>query len=735
MKKARLTFWLILIILPFSNTTFSSQYREDLSFLNKIIQEGDQNQKLSAISNLRYTKDPKAIPLLTELLKSDDEQIRAESARGLGFFKSDQSADALEKALNDSSSLVRLYAAESLTQIGTEKNTPKLVSFFIKELSKPNQDQIKNLYIYQTILEAVAKTSKKAPPEIINILEAIQNQTNTDPSWQSLYISIIICFGQIGDKQVFPYLERTDKILNENHQSYSTWYAVRKALFKIEPEKYKFDRPAADILNSVGDIKISDEDKIKEWIIPISKIGDDAIEDLQWALNFNQNFNQNFNDLERTKIAIRSLGYIGGQKTTDVLSQYIENITLQNNERRIIQYEYIMREAYVSLIKISSPDNVMNIILKSEKFSKKFPSENPVTIAINQLAEKGGQNSGDLICKILLESNIEKYKVSALKGLGKIKDYDPLSTLAKAAEDPNTSLSDIAQCLGTINSEKTLPILDKMSKRNDLLTINKLWIAAAKARLGSDYEQNAAFIREYLPSSLEQAKWLNDKETVKIVENLVINENNFLAFDTLKEIGTKDAFDAFIKAIPIYETKIESYKLAELFKSASQMAKKLNLDYEEKENAEKAITVEYVRRCFEISQQVSPPIFRDPNNRKIVSRYPQLAIRVWITEYSRRLELSQDTRRVSYENNIPGSAVRVTELFSSNELISCLEQIVKDNKSSVSFHTKDLKVVPHYDVRSLAAKILTEKTGEKHTFIDADGKERQGGWHPGMEEK
>lgn len=421
---------------------------------------------------------------------------------------------------------------------------------------------------------------------------------------------------------------------------------------------------------------------------------------------------------------------IGGQKASEVLLEYIENTTAQN-KRKIPQDKYLVRQAYISLIIISSPDKVMNLISQVDELSINS-AINTVIEAINQLTEKGGQNSGDVLSKILLESTNQNYKMFAARGLGRIKDYNSLPPLAKAAESQNAPLGDIAQGLGMLNSEKTIPILENMSKRSNLSTEDRLWIAAAMARLGKDYEKNAEFIRSNLPKSLEQAKWLNDSKTIEALENLIVKEKNYYAFETLGAIETKEAYGVFMKLLSICDPENEDMELAELYSVASRMAGKLNFISDEKENSEKAITVNYVQRSFELSQ-MPQPIFMDPNNRKIVSSYPQFARMVWIKRAERKLDLA--SKGNSESDQIPDSAVNIIELFFDKELIPSLERIVKESKFMGSFQTKDFKFITSYYVRSLAAKILTEKTGKKYTFIDADGKEHAGGWYPGMEEK
>ena len=42
-------------------------------------------------------------------------------------------------------------------------------------------------------------------------------------------------------------------------------------------------------------------------------------------------------------------------------------------------------------------------------------------------------------------------------------------------------------------------------------------------------------------------------------------------------------------------------------------------------------------------------------------------------------------------------------------------------------------MVEFYNVRSMAAKILTQKTRKQYTFVDVDGRTHAGGWDPSQE--
>ena len=51
----------------------------------------------------------------------------------------------------------------------------------------------------------------------------------------------------------------------------------------------------------------------------------------------------------------------------------------------------------------------------------------------------------------------------------------------------------------------------------------------------------------------------------------------------------------------------------------------------------------------------------------------------------------------------------------------------------MDFHGKR-SIVRHYHVRSQAARILTEKTGQPYTFVDVDGRTHPGGWNPSQDD-
>jgi hypothetical protein len=261
--------------------------------------------------------------------------------------------------------------------------------------------------------------------------------------------------------------------------------------------------------------------------------------------------------------------------------------------------------------------------------------------------------------------------------------------------------------------------------------MDRLWIAAALARLGKDYERNAAVVRKALPASLEQAEWLHDTETIRAVAAFVEDEayTGERAISTLEAVGTEEAFEALTGHIDVNEI-ITPRRLQEHCAAAARMAEKLG---NESENyyAEIATVSQAVPGWFEIHQLERPrPEARD--SYETVKRHMALARRLWIAEATQRLDLAAKENRLQAQSSISGGAVRAVSGIFGPELAPSLKRIAGESRDKVSFHGK-YRMVDFYIVRSLAAKILTERTGQKHTFIDADGRTHPGGWDPSQE--
>jgi hypothetical protein len=261
-----------------------------------------------------------------------------------------------------------------------------------------------------------------------------------------------------------------------------------------------------------------------------------------------------------------------------------------------------------------------------------------------------------------------------------------------------------------------------------------LWIAAALARLDVDYPDNAEIVRKALPGSLEQAKWLHDEETVNAVAAFIKDGGNTAesTIRTLEIIGTKNAFEALTTQINT-ETITDIRHLQMLCAAASRMASKLNLDSAQY-YAGITTVINRVYDGFEVGQQQAvtfPPATSD--NYSIIKRNAPLARKLWIAEATRRLDLAAKDKKEDYQSNIPEEALFVVEDIFGPELVPILQRITAESRSKVDFHGKYM-MVSFYNVRSGAAKILTEKTGEPHTFIDVDGRIHPGGWNPSLEE-
>ncbi len=195
-------------------------------------------------------------------------------------------------------------------------------------------------------------------------------------------------------------------------------------------------------------------------------------------------------------------------------------------------------------------------------------------------------------------------------------------------------------------------------------------------------------------------------------------------------ICAEEAFEALRSYIDTKEL-VEPRQLQQLSAAAARMAGKLGID-SQYYYADIAEVSKAVPGWFEIHQRARP----QPEVRasyEMVKRHAALARKLWIMEAARRLDLAAKQQdRENWKFNIPEQAIRAVEEIFAPELVPVLERIARESRDKVSFHGK-YKMVEFYNVRSLAAKILTEKTGQVHTFLDADGRSHLGGWNPSQE--
>jgi hypothetical protein len=119
-------------------------------------------------------------------------------------------------------------------------------------------------------------------------------------------------------------------------------------------------------------------------------------------------------------------------------------------------------------------------------------------------------------------------------------------------------------------------------------------------------------------------------------------------------------------------------------------------------------------------------------NYNSVKQYPELTRKLWIAEATSRLDLATKPDAEEWRFVIDNRALRGIEEIFTAELVPVFERIAEENRLNVGFHGK-YRLVDFYIVRSMAAKILTEKTGTSYSFIDVDGRRHPGGWDPSQE--
>lgn len=744
-------------------TTAQSRFDE----LIHLIRTGNGYQRAQAVRSLGRVDDQRVVPALMDLLRDNDEKVRTYAAQQLDRLADKRSTKALADALNDPNSNVRKFAAQGLAKIGGEQHVPALVASVINHLPDPNtSDRV--FWYSASALDAIGKLTSKVPLQLVELVGKISDKkTIKDEDWWRLLEEVARCLNRIGDKAAYKELQRAKKSLEKDYQDYKTWYAVCKALAALNPQKMAFDKPAADILDSVRSAKITREGIQQKWVQPLVKLGDQAVEDLDWVLRF-----ESERDQGRKMVAIDALGEIGGQKAAQVLRRYIPHVSdsYKRGGKARHQAGHALRNALLALFKADpnkeTTEEIIALSLTLDSFRQgylmhdvssvapqKIPAEIKVlfyekvllaleqtksfgqyapSVAVRLLGQIGGPQAGAVLSKALLESGNARIAPAAAKALGSIKGYDAVPILIKASGMPNTPVGAIAEAMGRINDSRVLPALEDMQNREGLRQTDGLWIAAALARFGKDYDRNAAMVREALPASFEHAKWLHDTETIKATAAFVESKEQYdreRAISTLEAIGSKEAFDALRAHIDSQQI-VEPRLLQPLSAAAARMAEKLGHD-SNNYYAEIAAVSKAVRGWFEIYQiqQFQP---EERSSYKLVKRLPALARKCWMAEATHRLDLAAKQSEEKWKFDIPEQAVRVIGGIFAPELAPVLERIVRESRNKVNFHGK-YKMVDFYNIRSIAAKILTEKTGKQYTFIDADGRTHPGGWNPSQE--
>lgn len=87
-----------------------------------------KNHRAAVVTSLRKTGDPKAVPVICQLLQSDSsETVRCGAAFSLGDFNDQAALPALRAALDDESEKVRLWAIRSLGQLRDRDSVERLI--------------------------------------------------------------------------------------------------------------------------------------------------------------------------------------------------------------------------------------------------------------------------------------------------------------------------------------------------------------------------------------------------------------------------------------------------------------------------------------------------------------------------------------------------------------------------------------------------------------------------------
>ncbi|MEN6337273.1 MAG: HEAT repeat domain-containing protein [Phycisphaerales bacterium] len=768
--------------------------------LIETLHTGNAYQRAQAISPLSRIDDPRTAPELAGLLKDSDVTVRLSTAKTLAQMADKRTADAMAEALNDQVGEVRQYAGEGLAKVGEAKHVPALVASVLSHLPDPTNVVGERSWYSAPALEAIAKLSSKAPPEFLKLMRdipAAKNVTNGD--WWETRENVARCLGQIGDKAAVEPLQEVRRSLETSYQDYRTWHAIRKALATLDPQTMPFDKPAAEILRQI------------QWgkggfngVESLVELGDPAMGDMAWILRF-----ESPQDRERVADTLRALGRIGGEKAASVLRDYIARLagSEPRNSRsspsrpsgldaQIMQrQESLCRALAALLVAMPNEATAHEVLLTAHRLSDSTQGSLVQTISgtsggpayrdaaavfyeqtllgsadagpLSQEAAKhaagcvgqvGGQRAGEVLSKVLLESTQVDVAASACRALWAVKDYDATPCLIEASRLENTPKDAIAYGMGCLRDERTIPALLDMRNRTDLSRKDRLWTAAALARMGTDYENSARLIREALPDSLDQATWLRDKETLAAIAKLIHPDDSqagdrrgvtpreqrtsiglsypFLrnrAISVLTTIGTNDALDALGATVDL-ETIEDAQHLRQVSDAAAHLARKLGHPSLEHWTRVSAVTHAVTGLFGIVLSQASlpPPGWARGNVPEAITLDPALARRVWVAEFNRLAGPVTDQPDPDRWSDFSVAILYGAERIFGPELIPPLERLIKESEAVRPFRGKEA-VIKHYYIRSLAAKILTEKTGRAYTFVDADGRTHPGGWDPSLE--
>ncbi len=779
--RSRIAIWFVLVLLAApAEASPSALDPNEFEKLVQVIRTGNTYQREHAIQSLSKIDDSRVVPTLMELVEDPEAKIRVCAVQQLSVLADPRSADVLAGALDDSNPTVRSCAAVALAKIGSPRHIPALVASAVNDLPEPGTNEHEVLYS-TSALDAIAKLSSKAPPEIMALLDRVSDERIVDRrNWWQLLQRTATCLGQIGDPAALDSLQRALKVLEQHHQDYQTWYAIRKAMAAIDPVNHPFDCPAADIL------VVHRQGKGQGYTTApaLLALGPDIVPDLAWVLRFDSQWDSEL----YAHLALDVLKKIGGDSVVTVLREYIQRqLKLSRSERSGYSISLALTNLLELEPKVETLDEVLTIAESfdgralndlvstiSQARSPQLPTEIRVAFyhailhhpdwsgpfyasagsrAVRSLGEIGGPEAGEILREVLLTPS-NPHRDAAASALVRIKNYDAVPVLMEAAGQPVCSVTTLAAALGKIADLRAIPVLREMTQRIGLSGDDRLWIAAALARMGDEYDKNAALVREKLPRSMPQSVWLKDPETVTVLAELIRNNDDTdmrfvripdgintlvssywrgqastMAIEVLRVIGTPEAMDAVVS---LMDTETDAWRLLRLSRLAAELGKKYNHPkIEEYERIAQVVSA--AMKWFSISlqqQNITPP--PSSQNYPILQKYPELARRVWIMEVTRQLDEAQRMQALPWLGIFKKETLHGIEPIFDPELVPVLERILRENTQTERCRGP-VGFVEHYYIRSLAAAILTAKTGREYTFVDVDGQTHPGGWRPSME--
>jgi len=207
---------------------------------------------------------------------------------------------------------------------------------------------------------------------------------------------------------------------------------------------------------------------------------------------------------------------------------------------------------------------------------------------------------------------------------------------------------------------------------------------------------------------------------------------------TLAAIGTAEALEALTARVDL-ERINDLDHIRHVSAAALQIAEELKHPARERwvtVNWIEEVVSRLVGRTMRLSQQ--GPLREEtdevgPDALKIIERDPALARKMWIGGINWCLNRAPAEVSGSSLFGIQARAVRLAELIFAPELVPGLERLARECTTTKDFRGRKA-IVKYYNVRSMAAKVLTKKTGQVYTFVDVDGRTHPGGWDPSQDE-